>query len=540
MKTKTLWIILGIFAFLIVLTLVIFAISPGLLATITGDRTPIFCNDYEFTCCGDYIEFTSTLRIEDERPTQCPSWASYCKVVSCEPRIEGVKCYRGSTNCRFRSNILGRWWSCDDLRQVPAGTSLKANEYLWVLHPTTPQLDTSGQVVLEVHRPRLAFCGRAACDAGVTGIPILGADECHFNPELDKIYDVSTKRASELVSYTVPMKQCTLSFQSGNRHLCGYKEETCTSDADCDGHTYGNYECYGRTLQRYGCREFGTPTDLEIDRLPGEPGWGESSSEVLFGKRCEIVEARNVQCCGDYDCGLDYFCDTGNTWTCKQEAECRNDYDCGVTIRCDWVDKKLKKPICSAGKCTFEETPVDCCSDRDCTSGYYCTADYKCEKRVIVKKPCPFECCEREELYFDRACPPNKPFCIDNACYSEDIPIGYCKNCDAFALSRLFGGIWKERACKPKLLQTTITCLFSFIKLFLVPIVFIVSLLFGAQLFGRFKAIREKKFVIWILSVVVAVIIAYLTFILFWVGVLLFIGYVVARFAIKFTIGKGK
>ncbi|GAG16766.1 unnamed protein product, partial [marine sediment metagenome] len=257
--------------------------------------------------------------------------------------------------------------------------TLRANEYIY---------GGGFSGVVNVYKERLDFCGRSGC---VVGVPVSGADQCKFNPQNGKIYTTIGQMINAF-SWTVPKGQCVLAFQSGDRHICGYKEETCESDNDCGGHTYGKFECSGRTLQEYGCKSFGQIQPLQKDRLPVDSNWGKDSSESLFGKRCEVKSTRQVSCCGDTDCGTNFFCDR-ETWACKKEVECNVNTDCGVSIQCDWASKTLKKPVCTFGTCDFEETPVDCCSDVNCPSEFFCNAERKCEERVATCTTCPYECC---------------------------------------------------------------------------------------------------------------------------------------------------
>lgn len=112
-------------------------------------------------------------------------------------------------------------------------------------------------------------------------------------------------------------------------------------------------------------------------------------------------------------------------------------------------------------------------------------------------------------------------------------PLSSCKSCDAFAMSKIFGNVFESKQCKPTLLalppQTYTTCFLSFIKFGLIPIVFIFGTLFLAQLLGSFKAIKKNKLVIWLLSLIIAGILAYLTFILFWMGLIALILVIIIR-----------
>jgi len=408
---------IAIWIFGIILVLTLFTVfglavfNPGLLSEFTGYNTPVFCNDYEFTCCNEVEDFRTTQTVTDERFFECSATASKCVITSHSTTYSGASWYTGSSGCKMESFLWDDYFTCENERRGFKST-LSAGEIIWIQMPNSRYSDISGRISVTVYEDRLDFCGKSGCGVGV---PVWGADGCTFHPANDKVYTTTGSLKSGQVSYTVPSGSCVLAFQSGDRHICGYLEETCSSDGDCGGHTYGNQECYGRKLQTYGCRTFGKTVAEERDRLPGDFGWGSSSSEVLGGSRCEIIKAENVQCCGDNDCGTEFFCDT-STFTCEKEVECTHDYDCGVSVICDYTSLQLKNPICIFGECSHAKKNVDCCIDRNCPSGYFCDSNYKCEKSIVPKRVCPYECCVNEELYFDRLCPEGETCSEDNTC----------------------------------------------------------------------------------------------------------------------------
>jgi len=104
-----------------------------------------------------------------------------------------------------------------------------------------------------------------------------------------------------------------------------------------------------------------------------------------------------------------------------------------------------------------------------------------------------------------------------------------CEDCDAFAMNTIFGSFWECKSCKPKFLQTNTLCVFSFIKLALVPIALIFGTLFGVGIFGKFKAIKKNKAVVWILSLLTASIVAFLIYTLFFLGVVALIIFGIVR-----------
>ena len=499
--------------------------------------TPIFCNDYEFTCCNEKVDSRITqVSISDEIAWQCPLTSHLCTFGSIYGIFFPIEPYIGSENCYLDKSILGNRWVCSD-EIASSRKILYPGEYVWVMNTVLKRFNvvaTINDIIITI--PRLDFCGRAGCTVGV---PVAGADQCTFHPNLNTVYESTSSLTGKVstISYTVPIESCVLAFQSGDRHICGYKEEACNWDADCTGHTYGNVECYARTKQTYGCRSYGTPIS-EHDRGPFDTGWGSDSSQTslnTFGKRCEIIKAEQVQCCGDTDCGTNFFCDVSD-FTCKESVECTEDYQCGVSVQCDFSTKTLKTPVCRAGKCAFDEVSVDCCNDQQCPSGYFCNVNKECEKRVVIKKQCPFECCEDEDLYFDRLCPDDKPYCIDGACLVEPLPLTYCEDCDAFAKSLILGKIFKSQECRKKIFQNSLFCIFAILKLFAVPFIFILSLIFGVQILNKLLK-GQYAWLVWTLSVIFSFLVAWLTYILFWLGVILLVIYIVFRIVINFIPG---
>jgi len=512
-KTTTFWVI-GI-----MLLVGVFAYNSGVFEgsfVVAGvGFTPIYCNDYSFTCCDEQLDSTQSVTITSKDELICPTTSTKCEITGTlgggtPPQLFII----GSGNCNY-----GWWsgWSCDTERETTSSPILKPGEYLWINYGFGVNVQN------KVYKEKLFFTGRAG---STIGVPVSGADGCTFNPTAtykdgDLVeYDVSG------TSYVVPGGQCIQTFVPGDRHICGNIEEQCADNSDCGGHTYGNQECIGRNLQTYGCTKFGLPYYLETygSAIAYKPFEGDNDGDESALSRCELVSSKTVQCCGDNDCGSNAFCDK-STWTCEATAQCGQDSDCGSSEQCDRNDMIIKKPVCVGGSCGFETLKdVDCCIDTDCPSGYFCDNEKTCKESAIHKINCPFDCCVGEDQYFDRPCSTDEPFCIDNVCQSEYEPPTDCADCDAFAMNKIFGSFWESQSCKPKfLIHNNTFCLFSFIKLALVPIALIFGTLFGVGLFGKFKAIKKNKPVIWILSLLVASILAFLVYTLFFIGIVVLI-----------------
>lgn len=476
------------------------------LAVVSSSFTPIYCNDYSFTCCVD-VKTSVSANLGMTTAYQCPANANYCLLKS----ASGYDyIYKGSVGCASgyhpTRNLVGNSFMCDNEKSSYVGDQILGSEYFYGF----PTYSNSIIFNLENHLNRLDFCGRAGCTQGV---PVQGADGCTFNPSA--VYDSSGKLIKidkSGTSYSARQGECILGWLSGDRHICGNLEEQCTSNSDCSGHTYGNKECNARNLQTYGCKQL-NPT------LPGgvktENGqlvfYNTETSSGNFGtiveSRCEIISSQTVQCCGDTDCGSNAFCDR-TTFTCKETAQCSQDSDCGVSEQCDYNLKQLKKPVCSLGKCSYQVLrSVDCCSDQDCADGYICSNEKTCVQSTIPKVNCPSQCCVGDTRYFDKPCPPDKPYCNNGVCSATQSE-SKCSSCWAWLKDKM--GIQQD--CDIGFFQKiwdSLSCPFYFLKLAIVLFASIFALFFGKQFTQKmFK--KQPEWLYWILGITFAGIIGFL------------------------------
>ena len=472
--------------------------------TITSSFTPIYCNDYSFTCCVD-AKSTATANLGITSAYQCPANAIYCLLKSASG-YEYI--YKGSIGCSSgyhpTRNLVGYSFICDDERTSSVGDQILGSEYFYGF----PTYSNSIIFNLENHLNRLDFCGRAGCSQGV---PVQGADGCTFNPTA--VYDSSGKLIKldkSGTSYSARQGECILGWVSGDRHICGNLEEQCSSNSDCSGHTYGNKECNARTLQTYGCNKLSLPsgvTRLSDGTLFGGDSKPGDSAYTGVASKCEIKSAIQVQCCGDTDCGSNAFCDR-TTFTCQTSAQCSQDSDCGVSEQCDYNLKQLKKPVCSLGKCSYQVLrSVDCCSDQDCADGYICSNDKTCVQSTIPKVNCPNQCCIGDSRYFDKPCPSDKPYCNNGVCSATESE-SKCSSCWAWLKDKL--GIQQD--CDRGLLQKiwdALKCPFYFLKLAIVLFASIFALFFGKQFSEKtFKKLHPTVY--WGLGIVLAVVVGVL------------------------------
>lgn len=393
--------------------------NTGLLPQATLGFTPIYCQDYEFTCC---VEDMTTLNIGDltnDEAYNCPGDSNYCRLVNFiggDGTYQPNSATKGITNCGSDYNIgycglIGNCFNCDGQVTTNIGDNLLPGENVY-------RFDGLRNLIIERSEDKLVFCGSSGCTQGTQ---VLGANGCTFNPTAT--YDSSgnlVKYEKSDTSYTVPSGAtgCILSWQRGNRHICGNVEEQCNTNSDCIGHTYGNVECTARTKQTYGCVNLGLPSGIIQQGSEylfyNTPSNSRSNTDVTKS-RCEIISAETVQCCGDTDCGSNAFCNTA-TFTCEDEISCSQDVDCGVSQQCNIIEKELQKPSCSLGTCDFKKVQdVECCSESDCAENQMCDIDYKCKEKGDIKKNCPHECCIGMDDYLDKPCGDGL-FCIDNKC----------------------------------------------------------------------------------------------------------------------------
>lgn len=199
------------------------------------------------------------------------------------------------------------------------------------------------------------------------------------------------------------------------------------------------------------------------------------------------------------------------------------------------------------------ETIPECISDISCPNqgqatctekfgGFY-KSGYSCvENKCIKKAESRVECCPVSKgCATDQVCQNFK--CVGGGAEVPEDLTGNgtvnankkCSSCDAFAFSKMVAEIFgvESKQCKQTLFalppQTYTTCFLSFLQLGLVPIVLIFASLFGYNVFNKFKGIKKNEFVKWMLSIIVAVICAYLVFVLFWIGLILFILLIILR-----------
>ena len=101
---------------------------------------PIFCNDYEFTCCGGKVDSTQTYHITDELSWTCPSEAHKCLVLGVPLNSDNYIWYIGSENCHIEENWLwGQYYDCDD--KISSRTEMFPNEEIFLSYTPNKYLN---------------------------------------------------------------------------------------------------------------------------------------------------------------------------------------------------------------------------------------------------------------------------------------------------------------------------------------------------------------------------------------------------------------
>jgi len=405
--------------------LVVLLLFMGVIPTLTVSGEPVFCDDYEWVCCGEKEElgYPHSVNFNDYSPDEASSpWD--CPDSTCEFSEQVVVCKSG---LRIQDLFFVKSWQCDNKQntyEVLKDEIVLGAADVW---GTGNISNPYGQASYKGTTPRLAWCGDAACNAGVTGIGIVeGSCSYPFEGVVLRTENWSDQAAPQPAQiclpffgcinnpisgyYTVPPGECYLAKKS--RHVCGYTNETCESNSECvAGHSFVyngmGAECHTGLLQLYGCQK--------EECLVTSP-----SGDCLFGRQgfCSTTETIRVQCCpGAGSCGIGSTC-SPETFTCVSSGtvECNDDFDCsGWQTRCDPNTLELGGNKCVNNKCAWVSSQnVECCYSFNCPVGQTCSNN-KCIVPAVEPLPCPFECCEDEPAYFDRSPPTGMVCCADNS-----------------------------------------------------------------------------------------------------------------------------
>ena len=393
----------------------------------------IFSNVYHFLGCsenpGQTQAFSSSvesdvLGIKEYGAIQCPSTAGRCTISSSVKMAVYNSCNRQSYW------YGGNFWSCSGM----IGTGIDAKVSQWVF--TFDNKPPTSLFTINAYQMHLYDCGSSQCASSTSGTPLLNTLGCKIVTD-KSIYDangnlIKAGQAGVNFEYVVPFYGNILYTTDALRQVTGQACNECTTDADCaigrqfqykylDGKTYGADATTASQLNLYACKP-STQTCVDGTNFPGAVSDTCQTSTNL--NKCIAFATVPVQCIpGSATCGSNAVCDPA-TFTCKQsqQVECSSDFDCGnAGIVCDFSTKTLKRNGCFSNKCGSQVIQsVEACTASQCPSGYFLDTDYKCKQGVPQQTICPYECCQGDSRYFDKACAIGS--CVNNICIDKPQP----------------------------------------------------------------------------------------------------------------------
>ncbi len=217
---------------------------------------------------------------------------------------------------------------------------------------------------------------------------------------------------------------------------------------------------------------------------------------------------------------------------------CSKDSDC-----CDF---ELPEIACVNNKCAWEQTVegklcnniiIDNKGGKIIDSSEWeCLGEKVESKEILTGEACDIAKIQDPDINCDDII-----CCVGDSRFIGEIKLPKCDTCDEFAVSQLFGEFFKSRKCEPKTvlkvpIQNNAICFLSFIKLFLIPITFIFSILFGSKFLLRFDILKKNDILLWIINIILAGLLSYLVFLTFTIGIIIFIIYII----ITIILGKIK
>lgn len=281
---------------------------------------------------------------------------------------------------------------------------------------------------------------------------------------------------------------------------CCYNAEDCLNLVDrVDGNSY---KCVGGKWTR-------------------NQNCGERNCVRIDGSKLTECEYTKYYCTGDVTCywsnqkldncyntldecenNLGFCCYNSNndnyTWrlgSCENNELPRS----GTGINENWCKEQ------NVGKCEIEKP-------EDCGDGVFNLCDRKeCEA-------CGF-------FFLDST--------VGGACTLEETR--FCESCSDFAISQFIGFIFKDKSCYPRAWHTYSICIFQIVQIILVPIIFIFSMLFSVDFLERFKSLKgnKNKILRILVSLIISGILAYVVYISFWIGLIVFLVYGLIKFFIR-------
>jgi hypothetical protein len=311
---------------------------------ITG-FTPIYCNDYSFTCCVENLDFSNNVQVSSRDIFICPNTATRCDVIVTnwnEGPFGIRKLIVGYGSCTLSTFFVpGDRHICGNVeeqceRDADCGGHTYGNKECIGRNLQTYGCRTFGTPsYLEEYSGGLAYK------------PFEG-DNDGSEPALSRCEIISAQSV-----------QCCGDNDCGSNAFCDTTTWTCQQTAEC------NIDADCGVSER--CDRFSK----------------ELKKPICSEGSCDFQVIQNVECCSSSDCPIDYFCDTD--YTCKESLVPKVDcpFEC-----CVGETEFFDRP-CATGEFCIDNlcTTSGCTSNDDCSPGKICQ-DGDCVDEVSGQAEC--------------------------------------------------------------------------------------------------------------------------------------------------------
>lgn len=334
--------------------------------------------------------------------------------------------------------------------------------------------------------------------------------------------------------------------------------------------TTGGFRTVCQSSCNLNCPDIGV-RKIIVDTPQNDLGFYQSTNYIEFW---EDVKNSGEQFGGTiYNIKTNQFCfggfiyntgviktETGDSFTYPKDYVRKQDCCNGATATITNGQKICEEGVWREIK---NDENIQCTSSIECPAQGIYFGQHSNQQNYKARYECKNNICVQSALQNVQCIPPNIGCAVDQVCENfvckggavGGLPgannsgqggggVESCVTCDAYARSKLFGWIdslsqgktkyqcnaqgflsedkWLGFIPKPRIPQNQATCSLSFIKYFFVPIVFIISLLFGAEYLNRFRDLKgkNKKRQRFLVSLIIGIVLAWLTFFMWWIGLI--------------------
>lgn len=456
------------------------------------------------------------------------------------PHLAGIKCEIVDTGTSSHSQTDSGYWLIKN--NIGINTKLLKNINVKDYQPNLFGGASSG-------RPRLKYqiCDSIGSSCSAEKVVDFTSSN-NYQISLNDIdltknsYFIYTERMNLLFQYKVDPSIVTFTYDKYGLNLysttAGFKT-VCTSGCDlsCPTQDIRSKLVYtSKNILNFGeavnYLEYWTEPSLVGEQYGGTI-WDSSKREFCFGGYIYSAGTLSMKDGTSYTYPKDF----------TRQVQCCNGASISLTNGGEKVCKNNVWEIINP------ESPPECISDINCPNQGQPTCTAKLGGFYKSGYSCTSGKCVKGSETIVQCCPVNEGCAIDQICQNYKCVGGFttppinqtgnetvkikCESCDAFVKSTLLGFIPSQK-CEKTFLQNNLTCAFSWIKLILVLVVFIFSLLFGKDLVSSFDALKDKEWLAWTISILIALGLGIFTYFAFWFGIISAVIFISVRVLIKF------